>query len=40
METYHPRGIRPETEEKLIGLMDKCAKELGISEYKRPKFPK
>jgi len=40
METYHPRGIRPETEEKLIGLMDKCAKELGITEYKRPKFPK
>ncbi len=36
LDSYHPRGIKQETEAKLLGLIDKYAKELGIGEYKRP----
>jgi trimethylamine--corrinoid protein Co-methyltransferase len=39
LDTYHPRGIKPETEEKLLSLIDGYAKKLGITDYKRPKMP-
>ena len=36
LETYHPRGIKEQTEDKLLGLIDRYAEKLGISDYKRP----
>ncbi|MFB3891712.1 MAG: trimethylamine methyltransferase family protein [Phycisphaerae bacterium] len=36
LDSYHPRGIKQETEDRLLSLIDKYARELGIGEYKRP----
>ncbi len=37
LDTYHPRGMKPETEETLLTLVDGFAKKLGITDYRRPK---
>jgi trimethylamine--corrinoid protein Co-methyltransferase len=39
LETYHPRGLKPDTESKLLGLIDGYAGKLGIADYKRPSLP-
>ena len=36
LDTHHPRSMKPETEEKLLALIDGYAKQLGITDYKRP----
>ncbi len=36
LKTHHPRGIKPQTEEKLLKIIDRAAAELGIAEYRRP----
>jgi len=38
LDTYHPRGMKPETEEKLLALIDKAAAALGVSGYRRPEL--
>ena len=38
LATYHPRAMKPETEETLLTLIDGYAKKLGITGYKRPKL--
>ena len=39
LESYHPRGIRPETEETLLELIAQDARKLGITDYVRPDLP-
>ena len=39
LDSYHPRGIRPETEERLLGLIDQYAAKLGVAGYQRPVLP-
>lgn len=39
LESYHPRGIREETEEALLGLIGKFADALGVSGYVPPQLP-
>ncbi len=39
IDTHRPRGIRPETENALLDLIDRFARELGVTEYKRPDLP-
>lgn len=39
LDTYHPRGIKAQTEERLLGLIDRFARDLGIGDYKRPELP-
>ncbi len=36
LASHHPRGIKPETEEALLSLMDKYAAELNLTDYVRP----
>jgi trimethylamine--corrinoid protein Co-methyltransferase len=36
LQTHHPRGIRPETQEKLLSLLDRFAADLGLADYRRP----
>ncbi|HUW56429.1 MAG TPA: trimethylamine methyltransferase family protein [Planctomycetota bacterium] len=36
LERHHPRGMTDQTEEKLLALIDRFAKDLGITDYKRP----
>jgi hypothetical protein len=38
LDTYHPRAMKPDTEETLLKLVDGYAKKLGITGYKRPKL--
>ena len=39
LDSHHPRGIREETEDALLALIDRYAKELGIGDYERPVLP-
>ena len=39
LDSYHPRGIKPETEETLYGLIEKYASKLGVAGYRRPVLP-
>ena len=39
LETHHPRGIGGETEEALLGLVDRFARKLGVDDYSRPEIP-
>ena len=39
LESYHPRAMKEETEEKLLDLIDRFAKDLGVTDYKRPELP-
>jgi trimethylamine--corrinoid protein Co-methyltransferase len=36
LETYHPRGIKVETEQRLLDLIDGYAAKLGVAGYGRP----
>ena len=36
LDSYHPRGMNEETEEKLLDLIDRFAEDLGIADYQRP----
>jgi trimethylamine--corrinoid protein Co-methyltransferase len=36
---YHPRGIKQETEERLLALIDGYAGKLGVRGYKKPALP-
>ena len=39
LESHHPRGMKEETEDRLLSLIDRFAKDLGIDDYKRPELP-
>lgn len=39
LDTYHPRGIKQETEDKLLSLIDGYAAKLDIPDYRRPTLP-
>jgi trimethylamine--corrinoid protein Co-methyltransferase len=39
LDTYHPRGMKPETEGALLALIDKAASALGVGDYRRPELP-
>ena len=38
LKSHHPRGMTDQTEEKLLALIDRFAKDLGIDDYRRPEI--
>ncbi|HUU42397.1 MAG TPA: trimethylamine methyltransferase family protein, partial [Planctomycetota bacterium] len=38
LETHHPRGMKASTEETLLDLIDRFAKDLDITDYQRPEL--
>lgn len=39
LKSHHPRGIKGETEEALLALIEKFARELDIADYRVPSMP-
>jgi len=39
LETHHPRGMKEDTEQTLLDLIDRFAKDLDVTDYRRPELP-